>query len=105
MTDPIELSVVAFEQDGLWTAQALEHDIAAFADSLPKVAKKFERTVLANLTMNRELGRSGLDGIPPAPREFWDMYERSELDVRQRPDHLSRWPAARVRDLRIAEAA
>lgn len=104
MTDAIKLSVVAFERDGLWTAQALEHDIAAFADTLPRVMRKFERAVLGNLSMNRELGRDGLDGIGRAPQAFWDMFERSELNVRPRVEHPGRL-RARIQDVRIAEAA
>jgi hypothetical protein len=100
--DQIKLRVVLYESDGVWVAQALEHDVAVFAEHFAQLPPKFERTMVAELVVNRELGREGLDGIPPAPDRFVRMYEAARW-------RLSADPATRPGpvevDMRVSEAA
>jgi hypothetical protein len=68
---PIKISALAFEDsNGGWVAQGIEYDIAVRADTLLKLSKMLEREVLANLHVNKKLGRDGMAGIPPAPEPF-----------------------------------
>jgi len=97
----IKVRVVLFENADGWVAQCLEHDIAAFAPTLAGVTRKFERTIAANVLINAELGRAGLEGIPPAPARFTALYEESGLDLSARATAATAVQA----DLRIAEAA
>ncbi len=106
MTDRIEVNVVAFQDGELWIAQCVEYDIAAFAKSLPELPRALERAVAANLAANADLGRNALDGVPPAPPRFQEMFEQSHFDLKTRIENSStpRLPV-RIRDLRVADAA
>ncbi len=75
----VTVNAVAFQDEGIWIAQCLEHDIVATAPSIAQLRKAFEKAVIANLCVNTELGRAGLDGIPPAPNHFKDLFESSQF--------------------------
>ena len=77
----IKVSVVAFQEGDLWVAQCVEFDIAAHAAALPRLPEAFERALAENLCINAELGRSGLEGIPAAPKRFRDMF-KSGMEVK-----------------------
>jgi hypothetical protein len=100
----ITISAIAFHNEGVWIAQCVEYDIAVSATTLPKLRKAFERAVIANICVNESLGRSGLDGIPPAPSKFRDLFNNADTDlhpIKQAPS-----PAAiAIRDFRLAEVA
>jgi len=65
-------------------------DIAARADEPGKLPRAIERALVANLAMNRELGRLGLDGIEPAPPQFRELFERApSISAAQRRDPLT----------------
>lgn len=106
MSKRIEVSVVAFQQGALWVAQCVEYDIAAFAKTLPELPRALERAVAANLCANADLGREVLDGVPPAPERFRQMFESSSFDLRPTAKApQARKQPVRIRDLRVAEAA
>ena len=71
------LSVLVYEDGDVWVAQAIEADIMASADSPDELPRAIKRAIVANIAVNTELGRNGLDGIPPAPPEFREQYEKS----------------------------
>jgi glucose-6-phosphate 1-dehydrogenase len=73
-TQAIKLSVVAFQEGETWIAQCVEYDIAAHATQLTQIPAAFERVLIDNLCVNAELGRTGLDGIPPGPPIFAKMF-------------------------------
>jgi hypothetical protein len=102
MNNPI--SVIAFHDEGVWIAQCVEYDIAVSAETLPKLRQAFEKAVLANICMNKKLGRSGLDGIPPAPSRFRDLFNNADTDLH--PIQRTPSPApVDIRDFRLAEVA
>lgn len=109
MSKRIEVSVVAYQHGELWVAQCVEYDIAAFAKHIRDLPRAFERAVAANVCANVDLGRQALEGIPRAPAEFREMFERSEIGLKHRPAGDARRPASRlpvrIRDVRLAEAA
>lgn len=86
---PIKINALAFEDaNGGWVAQCIEYDIAVRADTLLNLSKVLEREVLANLHVNRKLGKDGLAGIPPAPEPFRTAFEAAKNRfVPSRPDH------------------
>jgi hypothetical protein len=104
MTKRVEVNVVAFEEGGVWVAQCLEYDIAAFAKSLTELPRALERAVAANLCANADLGRVALEGIPSAPAHYRELFERAELDLKPTKPAPHRLPV-KIRDLRVAEAA
>ena len=102
MNNPI--SVIAFHDEGVWIAQCVEYDISVSAETLPKLRQAFEKAVLANICVNKKLGRSGLDGNPPAPSHFRDLFDNADTDlhpIQQAPSpapvKISRFPACRSR--------
>ena len=104
MTKPIDVRAVLFEDRGVWVAQCVEYDIAAFAASLPELPRAFERAVAANLCANADLGRDGLDGVPPAPERFERLYEEADLGVTPRRSQPGSSSGVNV-DLRVSEPA
>ena len=76
--DVIKIDVVVFlDQSGDWFAQGIQHDIAAHARSPSTLRHAFEKKVLANIIVNRKIGRLGLEGIPPAPIHFKNMFDEA----------------------------
>jgi hypothetical protein len=97
----LTVNVLAFRESDFWVAQCLEYDISARSDTLAKAMTALRRAFAANLAANRELGRKALEGIPPAPLRFRQMFESAESV--QEKVAVGR-PVA-VADLRVAEAA
>ncbi len=98
----ITISAVAFHDEGVWIAQCVEYDICVSAETLPQLRKTFEHAVVANVHVNMKLGRSGLDGIPPAPPKFRDLFNNA--DTRLHPIKQEPSPApVGIRDFRLAE--
>ena len=79
--ETIKINVVVYEDGDLWIAQGIEYDIAAYADSLSQAVSKFERALIANLAMNVELGRPGLEKIGPAPQRFRELFEQAPFAI------------------------
>jgi hypothetical protein len=98
----ITISAVAFHDEGVWIAQCIEYDICVSAETLPQLRKTFEHAVVANVHVNMKLGRSGLDGIPPAPPKFRDLFNNADTglhSIKQEPSPAS----VGIRDFRLAE--
>jgi hypothetical protein len=102
--EPLTINVVVFQDGDLWVAQAIEYDISARADSLPKLPHAFERALVANLSVNHELGRYGLDRIPSAPTRYREMFEAADLDIKPRAPSTMKAPV-KIEEMRVAEAA
>jgi hypothetical protein len=73
----IYLAVLFFkERSGHWIAQGLERDIAAQGPDLEMAKLAFERTVMGYLKLDAQHHRAPLASLRPAPRPFWDAWER-----------------------------
>lgn len=99
----VELRVLVFHDEGMWVAQCIEHDITARSKSLTAVPKNFARSLAANIAINEELGRHGLDGVPPAPPSFVDLFDQSPMELKPRAQ--SSPGLLTTVDFRYAEAA
>jgi hypothetical protein len=99
--ESFEVNVLAFREGELWVAQCIEYDISARSDTLESAMTAFRRAFAANLAANRELGRNALDGVPPAPQHYREMFESGKSVQEKLPAGR---PVA-VADLRVAEAA
>jgi hypothetical protein len=98
----IKVSVVAFQEGDLWVAQCVEYDIAAHATDLTRLPAAFERAIMANVCVNLELGRQGLEGIPEPPRRFQEMFD-SGMELKPRKPHARAQGAVQIGRLRVAE--
>lgn len=78
----LKISAVLFqEEDGQWSAQCLEYDIAAQAKSLPDLRYELERVIISHITVSHELNRQPFAGYEPAPREYWELFEKADMFV------------------------
>lgn len=78
---PIEISAVTYEEGGRWIVQGLQYDINAQTDSPLDVHDAFTRKVLAEVGISLDLGREPLEGIGPAPIEFWKMFKETPTSI------------------------
>ena len=61
-------------KDGAWTAQCLEHDIAAQGETIQEAMFEFTRTLVAEVCLCAARGDHSLASIPRAPRFYWQRY-------------------------------
>ena len=102
------INVLAFQEGTQWSAQCLQYDIAAQANSLPELSKAFERALAGHIFVCCELGLEPFEGLKPAPKQYWDLFntarmkaepeERAEFRL---PPEVHRIPKP---ELRISEA-
>lgn len=78
---------VLLVKDDAWTAQCLEHDIAAQGDTIREAIFELTRTLAGELTVRMANGEQGLDNVPAAPHFYWKkFYEAGEpMDASRRP--------------------
>jgi predicted RNase H-like HicB family nuclease len=91
----VRFQVVVF-QEGDWVcAQCLEHDITAQGNTLDDCLYELERLIVGHIAIGVEHGLEPLRNLNPAPRRFWEWFERSKIPL----------PAARSRSpLKISTA-
>lgn len=81
-TNAINISVVLVqEENGGWSAQCLEYDLAAQAPSLPDLRYELQRVLLGHIYASVDLGREPFQNIGPAPRRFWELYDGAKLRI------------------------
>ena len=71
------MRVVIYKDEGLWIAQALEHDICAQAEDLKTVRTRLQLTAHAERQHAEANGKKPFDGIDPAPKHFHDMWDQA----------------------------
>lgn len=77
-----ELSVLLIEEeDGWWSAQCLEYDVAAQAKSLSELRYEFERVFITHLALSKMDNKQPFEGVGRAPEEYWKIFESAELEV------------------------
>ena len=75
------LRIVVFQDDGLWVAQCLEHDIGAQAADFDTLMTRLEVTIKAELRESLERNHAPFAGIDRAPERFFQMWERRARSV------------------------
>jgi predicted RNA-binding protein (virulence factor B family) len=80
----LEISVILYEDDGVWIAQGIEFDVVARGSNPADAAKRFDAKMGAELVMSLELGdKRPLAGVGPAPKKFWRMF----MNTRENMSH------------------
>lgn len=64
------------EEDGMWFAQCLEHDIAAQGANLDELRLRIGRTIAGQIAVNLQHGEEPFANIPAAPPEFWEEFNK-----------------------------
>jgi hypothetical protein len=77
----IQVSAVAYQEDGVWIVQGIEYDIVAHASDAAALPSAFMRAVVENACITEHLGRAPLQGIKPAPARFKAMFDRAKAKV------------------------
>lgn len=77
--DQFPVSVVLYQEDGLWIAQGLQYDITARGSDPVEASERFNQKIGAEFIMSMDIGEAPLAGVPKAPKEFWDMYESAKM--------------------------
>jgi hypothetical protein len=71
---PLIIRVVVMRQGDQWLAQGLEFNLSTQAPSEPQAVRGFLRVLTAHIRRDHELGRQPLQGVPPAPERFEDLW-------------------------------
>ena len=88
-----QLRAVLFEEGGSWSAQCLEYDIAAQAKTLLDLHDEIARVLAAHIAASVQMGREPFEGIQPAPKRFWDLYNGGlRIESRPMPFRLEEGP-------------
>ena len=81
----VSVRVVVF-QEGDWVcAQCLEHDIAAQGKTLDDCLYELERLIVGHIAISIDNGLDPLRDLKPAPRRFWEWFERSKIPLAATP--------------------
>jgi hypothetical protein len=98
--DQFRISVVLYQENGVWIAQGLQHDITARGADPVEASERFNQKLGAEFIMSMEIGEAPLSGVPRAPQEFWDMYEAAKMkgfSVDTPPIQMSDGPSPHIR--------
>ena len=105
--DTLKMHVLVLCEDGIWVAQALEHDIAAQGSSTKEAINALGMMILAEVRYDKIAGREPLSRIGRAPLKFWNLFGRSErvrLDRQQRAVDMADGETGSVVNLALAES-
>ncbi|MFL6198525.1 MAG: hypothetical protein ACJ76J_05090 [Thermoanaerobaculia bacterium] len=75
------IRAVILQQADWWVAQCLEYNYVALAKRLEDLPAELERAITAQIIISLEHGIEPFHGYKPAPRRYWEMYERAETRV------------------------
>jgi hypothetical protein len=84
----LDLSVLILRESGGWAAQCLEYDIAAQGRTKAKAKQAFEKTLIGQLIVDIKYDKIPLEGIPRAPKMYWDMIERAQSYQERKPLYM-----------------
>lgn len=83
---PVDLRVLIYldtdYKDGtIFIAQGLEYDITAQAPKISELLDRFSEKLACEAMISQERGVSIFHGIPQAPPEFWESFDRSTISM------------------------
>ena len=78
MASKFTIRAVLFQHGDHWVAQCLEYDIATQAKTMKKLMYEIQSILVAHLLDKSE---TPFEGIPQAPKRFWDLYQQAAADL------------------------
>lgn len=69
------LRIVAFQADGAWIAQCVEHDISVQAVDLPTLQRRMNAVIKEEARVTLELHGEAFASLDPAPHYFEAMWD------------------------------
>ncbi|HEU4368419.1 MAG TPA: hypothetical protein VFV05_09360 [Methylomirabilota bacterium] len=85
-TRQVAVKVVVFQDQDWVCAQCLDYDIAARAQNLDDCLYEFQRLMMGRIAIAMENGVEPFEGLPKAPRRFWEWFERSRIALPRVPE-------------------
>lgn len=83
------MSILVF-QEGEWLcARWLEHDVAVQAKTLSSLHARLRRMIAGHIAVRLAHGRLPFDDLPPAPRKYREMFNRSKVTLPSEMLHVS----------------
>ncbi len=78
MKQPSEqaLRVVVYRDEDVFIAQCLELDVAAHGDSPDAALRAFDLALVRHQAVARHMGTEAFGNVGPAPRAFFEMWDR-----------------------------
>ncbi len=82
------IRAVAFRRGDWWIAQCLEYRLATQTKTLEDLPHELERLLSVQIKSSLDRGVEPFAGFSPAPRRYWQMYERARtrLEAITAPD-------------------
>jgi len=71
------IRAVVFKEGDWWVAQCLEYNYVAISRTLEALPEELLRMVTAQIIVSLENGVQPFYGYSPAPRRFWEMFDRA----------------------------
>lgn len=72
---------IAFRRRGWWIAQCLDYSLATQTKTLEDLPSELHRLLSVQVAASLARGVEPFAGFLPAPRRYWDMYERAKARV------------------------
>jgi len=76
-----KVRAVAFRRGDWWVAQCLEYRLATQTRTLEELPYELERLLSVQVQASLARGVEPFAGFAPAPRQYWEMYERARARV------------------------
>ena len=79
---PIRTMSILVFQEGEWLcARWLEHDLAVQAKTLSSLYVRLHRMIVGHIAVRFAHGQRPFEDLPPAPRKYRDMFNRSKITL------------------------
>lgn len=69
-----KIRTILFREGDWWVGQCLDIDIAAQARTQEGLRQELMRLLAGRALATEKLGVEPFQGLPPAPRRFWDLF-------------------------------
>ena len=89
------LNIVLMEYPEYWSAQCLQYDIGAQAQSLDDVMYELQRSIMGHFAICNQLEVEPFSNLPAAPRRYWKLWDHAKTGVSSEPSPF-RLPASAI---------
>lgn len=84
-----KIRAVAFRRNDWWIVHCLEHHFVTQVRRLEDLAPELHRLLTLQIVACQQRGIEPFFGFSPAPRKYWEMYERAETRLMPAPGQQS----------------
>ena len=73
--------LIEHQQDSWCSAQCLEWDIAVQAQGVEKTLLELHRVLKGHIAISEKMNIPPFKKLPKAPKKFWDLFEKSNVQA------------------------